>query len=100
MSDHTQGQWSIQDNTEWGWKSNPFSITVKKHGVHRTTVANIPTRKSINIDEAKANAFMISAAPELLAQLEFAVKLLKPLAHTAQVQKMVDVISKAKGEAK
>lgn len=48
-----------------------------------------------------ANARLIAAAPELLAQLEYAVKLLgafPALSGTAQVQSMRDTIAKARGE--
>lgn len=46
--------------------------------------------------EIKANARLIAAAPELLSHLEFAVKLLRPFGHSAQVQAMEAVIAKAK----
>lgn len=50
-------------------------------------------------NELEANARLIASAPELLANLEFAVKLLQPLlGATAQVQHMRAVIKKAKGE--
>ena len=39
---------------------------------------------------------LIAAAPELLSHLEFAVKLLRPFGHSAQVQAMEAVIAKAK----
>ena len=46
----------------------------------------------------KANARLIAAAPELLAELEYAVKLLAPFGETAQVQRMRQVVAKARGE--
>lgn len=50
--------------------------------------------------EICANARLIAAAPELLAELRFAVSLLKPmLGHTAQVQRMEAVIAKSTGSA-
>ncbi len=47
---------------------------------------------------ARANARLIAAAPELLTELEYAVKLLAPFGETAQVQRMRQVIAKARGE--
>ena len=57
-------------------------------------------REAIAVIEA--NARLIAAAPELLANLEFAVKLLSAcpaMGGTAQVEAMRAVIAKAKGEA-
>lgn len=50
----------------------------------------------------QANARLIAAAPELLTQLEYAVKLLGAFAAlngTAQVQSMRDTIAKARGQS-
>lgn len=47
--------------------------------------------------QIKANARLIAAAPELLAELEYAVRLLASFGETAQVQRMRQVIAKAKG---
>ncbi len=52
---------------------------------HPVTVALMPSE-----------ARLIAAAPELLSHLEFAVKLLRPFGHSAQVQAMEAVIAKAK----
>lgn len=49
-----------------------------------------------------ANSRLIAAAPELLSQLQFAVKLLgafPAMSGTAQVQSMRDTIAKARGDA-
>jgi hypothetical protein len=64
---HTQEKWVLNEN--FNWKTNPFSITARKRGVHSTTIANIPTRMSIPPQEQKANARLISAAPDLLDAL-------------------------------
>lgn len=64
---HTPGPWLLSHNTNW--KTNPFSVTVRKPGVHNTTVANIPTRMTIPPQEQQANARLIAAAPELIAML-------------------------------
>ena len=50
-------------------------------------------------DLARANANLIAAAPELLASLQFAVALLKPMfGCTVQVQRLEAVLLKATGE--
>ena len=64
---HTKQEWRLNENSNW--KTNPFSITVRVRGVHSTTIANIPTRMTIPPQEQKANARLISAAPDLLDAL-------------------------------
>ena len=58
------------------------------------------TQHRINgTDPAEANARLIAAAPDLLTELEYAVRLLAPLmGGTAQVQRMRQVVAKARGE--
>ena len=68
MYKHTTGEWRFNDNVKY-WKTNPFSITTRKTGVHSTTIANMPHRKTISQEEAMANARLISAAPDLLEAL-------------------------------
>jgi len=68
MSKHTPGPWRLNENNNW--KTNPFSVTVRKPGVHSTTVANIPTRMTVPPQEQQANARLISAAPDLLEALK------------------------------
>ena len=65
---HTRGPWKFSDDSAY-FKTNPFSVYVQGLGVHKTTVANIPFRKTIPEDEARANARLIAAAPELLDAL-------------------------------
>lgn len=60
---YTPGPWLLSHNTNW--KTNPFSVTVRKPGVHNTTVANIPLRMTIPPQEQQANARLIAIAPEL-----------------------------------
>lgn len=67
MTAYTPGPWAVSHNTHW--KTNPFSIVVRKPGVHSTTVANLPTRMTIPPQEQKANAALIGAAPELVEAL-------------------------------
>lgn len=68
MSNHTPGPWTLNENNNW--KTNPFSITVRKPGVHSTTIVNIPTRMTIPSQEQQANARLVSAAPDLLEALQ------------------------------
>lgn len=65
---HSAEQWELNEN--FNWKNNPFTVNVRKRGVHRTTVASIPTRMTIPPSEQRANAILISAAPDLLEALK------------------------------
>ena len=67
---HTPGPWIYCNNIHYGWKTNPYSVCVQKKGVHSTTVANIPAKATITREEARANARLISAAPDLLDALQ------------------------------
>jgi hypothetical protein len=64
MNEHTPGPWRLQDNTEH-WKTNPWSITVRKPGVNSCTIANLPTRATMGHIEQAANARLIAASPEM-----------------------------------
>jgi transaldolase len=66
---HTRGPWKFSDDSAY-FKTNPFSVYVQGLGVHKTTVANIPFRKTIPEDEARANARLITSAPKLLEALQ------------------------------
>lgn len=65
---HTQSPWKFADNSKH-FKTNPFSVYVQGGGVHSATIANIPFRRTIPEAEARANALLIAAAPELLEAL-------------------------------
>ena len=67
MSQHTPGPWRLNENNNW--KTNPFSVTVRKFGVHSTTIANIPNRKTVPDAEQRANAMLMAHAPEMLELL-------------------------------
>lgn len=86
---YTKEQWVFNQNNNW--KTNPFSITTRKRGVHSTTIANIPTRMTIPPQEQQANARLISAAPDLLDAL---LKL--PQHHGATEQEWWDWIDIAR----
>ena len=51
------------------WKTNPISITVKRPGVHSTTIANFPTRATITPEDSYAYARMMVCAPEMVELL-------------------------------
>jgi hypothetical protein len=65
---HTKETWRYNENSYW--KTHPFSISVRKRGVNSAVVANIPVRATIPPEEQKANARLISAAPDLLEALQ------------------------------
>ena len=65
---HTKESWRFSDNRAH-WKTNAFSVTVRKPGVHSATVANCPVRATIPEEEARANALLIAAAPDMLRLL-------------------------------
>ena len=65
---HTNSTWHFSDNRAH-WKTNAFSVTVRKPGVHCATVANCPVRATIPEEEARANALLIAAAPDMLRLL-------------------------------
>lgn len=98
MTKHTPGPWLLNENNNW--KTNPFSVTVRKPGVHSTTVANIPTRMTIPPTEQQANARLISAAPDLLDAL---ITMPQSMLNTEQdwwdwIDKARAAIDKATGE--
>jgi len=99
MSEFTKEEWRFCDNTKYGWQTHPFSITARKKGVNSATIANIPVRATISLEEAKANARLISAAPALLEALE---TFPQSIAWTDQdlwdwSKKALEAINKAKG---
>lgn len=69
MTQHTPGPWRLSVNEPY-WITHPYSIVVRKRGVHQVAIANIPSRETISPHEAKANAVLIAAAPDLLQCLE------------------------------
>ena len=65
MNYHTPGPWHFRDDSKF-FKTNPFSVYRRGGGVHSAAIANVPFKRTIPEAEAKANALLISAAPELL----------------------------------
>lgn len=96
VNKHTPGPWLLNHNTNW--KTNPFSVTVRKYGVHSTTVANIPTRMTIPPQEQQANARLIAAAPDLLEALQAIIGHDAHLLNHWRVETARAAIAKATGE--
>jgi hypothetical protein len=69
MNKHTPGPWKFRDDSKH-FKTNPFSVYVQGGGVHSAAIANMPNKKTIPESEAKANALLIAAAPDLLEALQ------------------------------
>ena len=69
MDNYSKEEWRFNDNTRWGWKDNPYSVTCRKRGVHAATIAAIKNCASIPDTEKRANALLICAAPDLLNAL-------------------------------
>ena len=65
---YTREKWELSDNRKW-WKTHPFSVTCRKAGVHATTIANLPARRTMSPDEMRDNAMLIAAAPDLYEAL-------------------------------
>lgn len=101
---HTPAPWRVEDGTVLIWGDcNPDDKTSYGMGypVAECRGSGWGSSKP-SIDAMDANARLIAAAPELLAQLEYAVKLFGAwpmLNGTAQVQSMRDTIAKATGGA-
>jgi hypothetical protein len=96
MSQHTPGEWRKVGNYTISAKPNGKDIDVGE------VYFGGASRCQANEKEAEANAILIAAAPELLAHLQFAVKLLGSLpaiGGTAQVEAMRATIAKATGGA-
>ncbi|WP_143004922.1 hypothetical protein [Novosphingobium aromaticivorans] len=81
---HTPGPWLRIDKAEYAEIQAAFR----------------PSSQAVALVAKPADADLIAAAPELLAELQFAVKLLAPLmGETAQVQSMRAAIARATGAA-
>jgi hypothetical protein len=101
---HTPGEWKVAD-------SEPFVYALNDAGTNRFCAQVQPgwiteSRNKANDprtpdDELRANAHLIAAAPDLLANLKYAVALLNNLPflrETTQVVKMMAAIAKAEGK--
>lgn len=98
MSKHTPGPWRFQDNGNW--QTNPYSVVISAKGVHSTTVANIPARRSIPSWEWESNARLIAAAPDLLKALETIMAGVAGCERAQMYEAARAAINKATGEIK
>ena len=103
MSTHTPGPWKFGDNSKY-FKTNPFNVYVQGGGVHSAAIANIPNKRTIPESEARANALLIAAAPDLLYALEDLLAAVaehdgpKTLAELGAIGRASRAVNKAKGE--
>lgn len=96
LDGHTPGPW-VAEAADWFGDHN----IVLRDGEDRRAVAAVVSNMRDPVEVA-ANARLIAAAPELLSQLEDAVKLLgafPALNSTAQIQSMRETLAKARGAA-
>lgn len=99
---YTREKWELSDNRKW-WKTHPFSVTCRKDGVHATTIANLPARRTMSLDEMRDNAMLIAAAPDLYEALWamvtsfHGVDYLEPHMRES-MQKAWDALHKAQGK--
>ena len=98
MSKHTSGPWGIERTKETLWVGQ-LKLNGKVDAI--VTRFNILGLKNEAIEQEKANARLVSAAPELLEALELADCLLSGanMNRSLVERKVRDAIAKAKGEA-
>lgn len=94
MSKHTSGPWGIERTKETLWVGQ-LKLNGKVDAI--VTSFNILGLKNEAIEKEKANARLVSAAPELLETLEEIIAI-SNRKHDAW-DKAKQVIAKAKGEA-
>jgi hypothetical protein len=103
MSSHTPGPWKFGDNSKY-FKTNPFNVYVQGGGVHSAAIANIPNKRTIPESEARANALLIAAAPDMLYALEDLLAAVaehdgpKSIDELGVIGRAMRAVSKAKGE--
>jgi hypothetical protein len=95
---YTPERWHFQDNTRYQspWTTNPYSITTRKPGVHGTTIANIPNRKTVPDAEQRANAMLMAHSPEMLELLRRFVPFKN---QPPEIQDAMKLIEKLTGES-
>ena len=101
MNKHTPGPWKFRDDSKF-FKTNPFSVYIQGGGVHSAAIANIPRKQTIPEEEARANALLIAAAPELLAALQGLLRGIFDGPDEANAAMLIakarDAVNKATGE--
>jgi len=99
--EYTKEEWMFNDNTVWGWRSTPYSITCRKHGAHSVTIAAIRSGTSIPYTEKRANALLIAAAPKLLTVLTEMLRVFPDIERDDETVKVVaaarKVLARARG---
>ena len=92
---YTQGPWNANFTRFSGWVVG-FHITDPKHGSLRPICEAYDKMGAMNPDEIAANARLISAAPELLEALKWAVD--NPNDDAYWIEQARAAIAKATGE--
>lgn len=96
MSNHTPGPWVADDQEGYGDWGIWSRMAPTGHGTPGRWIATVHGDSA----ETDANAHLIESAPDLLANLKFAVSLLlaiPAIGGSAQVKYMQSVIAKAEG---
>ncbi len=90
MSGHTTAPWSIND-----WPQSNSDIVIGAEGTPRIAAVLL---RHVSFNEQKANANLITAAPELLTALEACVSCLTPGRDNAERRLARKAIAKATGQ--
>lgn len=71
MSQHTPGPWFVHDFADPAivWNPSPAHVTVSCDHPATITVASMDNALTATLEEARANARLIAAAPDMLAAL-------------------------------
>jgi len=88
MSKHTPGPWSIND-----WPQATTDIAIGAVGA--PLIAKVPLR-DVSLNEQKANASLIAAAPDLLEALKLAVSALERSDYIMMDDDSFDVVDVAR----
>lgn len=94
MSGHSPGPWTFEDQ----YVFDPSGEAICRIEISKDIIGTAEQHLKLKEHwaEQQANRRLIAAAPELLAHLRFALKLMGPLiGHTAQAEAMRAVIEKA-----
>ena len=102
MSKHTPGPWENSDGLIGQCTWNQPACDQDEPYLHIATVNDIEglnhgRRRTLPAGTAKANARLIASAPELLAELRFAVRYYNAGGHFDLADTVSKVIAKAEG---
>ena len=102
MSAATPGLWFVHDDTPFPYRdARPFNLTVRSENQAECMVACMGIGITGTMEEARANARLIAAAPEMLSALRVAASYLGmiPQSGDRDVTQMIiqDAIRKAEG---